>query len=893
MSNPVERLTTALAGRYEIEREIGQGGMATVYLARDLRHQRQVALKVLRPELSAILGTERFLHEIRTTANLQHPHILPLYDSGEADGLVFYVMPFVSGESLRDRLARETQLPVEDAVGIAREVADALDYAHRHGVIHRDIKPENILLHDGRAQVADFGIALAVSSAGGGTRMTETGMSLGTPHYMSPEQAMGEREISGKADIYALGCVLYEMLVGEPPFTGPSAQAIIARVVTEEPRSLVTQRRSVSPQLEAVVRRALEKLPADRFQSAAQFASALAHPELTPLATSPGVDAKSKGQPRVRRWTSSRYALPALATLLLLSLIAGAWGWLRNEPSVPAPVARFAIIPPEAARFLDAPGSGIAVSPDGARFVYTGVNAAGVGHLFMRALGQLEPAQIPGTRGAIAPFFSPDGAWLGFVIAGRLQKVALSGGPPLTICALDSGFFGATWGDNNVLVFAMEGGLRQVPAVGGKPALLLQLDTADGVTSYRFPHFLPGGDALLFQLTAGLNTYTPAAVTLGDRRVKKFQLSGGDPRYVTTGHVVLSNSDGTITAAPFDARSLEFLGSAIPITEQVSVGLGGAAEFGISPRGTFVYASGSAAARSVVAVERAGAVRELTTEMRTYGAPRVSPDGSRIAVEITEGGANSIWVYEVAQKTLTKLTVTGSASRPVWTPDGLRITYTADVNGTPDIAWIRADGSALAEPLLAMPGRQLADEWSPDGRWLVYHQNNASVSRNDIMLMAADSGRAVRPYLQTPNDEFAPAVSPDGRWAAYTSDESGRNEIYVRSFPEPGGKVQISLDGGMEARWSRSGTELFYRNGDRMMAARVVTAPAFSVQNRTELFRGSFTSYAFHAQYDVTGDGRFIMTQGPASSAALVVVLNWFDQLRGKKASTGAGAVAQ
>ncbi|HUF12311.1 MAG TPA: serine/threonine-protein kinase, partial [Longimicrobiales bacterium] len=249
MSNPVERLTTALAGRYEIEREIGQGGMATVYLARDLRHQRQVALKVLRPELSAILGGERFLHEIRTTANLQHPHILPLHDSGEADGLVFYVMPFVSGESLRDRLSRETQLPVEDAVCIAREVADALDYAHRHGVIHRDIKPENILLHDGRAQVADFGIALAVSSAGGGTRMTETGMSLGTPHYMSPEQAMGEREISAKSDIYALGCVLYEMLVGEPPFTGPSAQAIIARVVTEEPRSLVTQRRSVSPHL--------------------------------------------------------------------------------------------------------------------------------------------------------------------------------------------------------------------------------------------------------------------------------------------------------------------------------------------------------------------------------------------------------------------------------------------------------------------------------------------------------------------------------------------------------------------------------------------------------------------------------------------------------------------
>jgi serine/threonine-protein kinase len=273
-----ERLSTALADRYRIERELGQGGMATVYLAYDVRHDRKVALKVLRPELSAILGAERFLAEIKTTANLQHPNILSLFDSGEADGTVFYVMPYVEGESLRDRLVREKQLPVEDAVSIAREVASALDYAHRHGVVHRDIKPENILLHDGRALVADFGIALAVSRSDGGTRMTETGMSLGTPFYMSPEQAMGEREITAKSDVYALGCVTYEMLVGEPPFMGPTAQAIIARVMTETPRSLQLQRHTIPPHVEAAVRRALEKLPADRFQSAADFATALRDP---------------------------------------------------------------------------------------------------------------------------------------------------------------------------------------------------------------------------------------------------------------------------------------------------------------------------------------------------------------------------------------------------------------------------------------------------------------------------------------------------------------------------------------------------------------------------------------------------------------------------------------
>src|SRR5882724_11716621 len=274
MPELLSRLQVALADRYRIEVEIGAGGMATVYLAQDLRHDRKVALKLLRPELSAVIGAERFLAEIKLTANLQHPHILPLFDSGEADGFLFYVMPFVEGESLRSRLSREKQLPVPDAVRVATEVASALDYAHRHGVVHRDIKPENILLHDGRALVADFGIALAASKASG-SRMTETGMSLGTPHYMSPEQAMGEREITARSDVYALGAVLYEMLSGDPPFTGSTAQAVVARVVTESPRPLTTQRHTVPRNIEAAVLTALEKLPADRFASAAEFAEAL------------------------------------------------------------------------------------------------------------------------------------------------------------------------------------------------------------------------------------------------------------------------------------------------------------------------------------------------------------------------------------------------------------------------------------------------------------------------------------------------------------------------------------------------------------------------------------------------------------------------------------------
>ena len=319
MTEPLPRLVASLADRYRLERELGQGGMATVYLAQDLKHDRKVAVKVLRPELAAVIGADRFLSEIKTTANLQHPHILPLFDSGEADGFLFYVMPFVEGETVRDRITREKQLPVADAVRIACEVASALDYAHRHNVIHRDIKPENILLHDGRALVADFGIALAASKAGG-TRMTETGMSLGTPHYMSPEQAMGEREISARSDVYALGCVLYEMLTGEPPFTGATAQAIVARVLTENPRPMLPQRHTIPPQVEAAVLTALEKLPADRYASAAEFAEALTSTNYAPRATA--VMAAAAG-PAARFW-KRRFSMAA--SVAILAIILAAWG---------------------------------------------------------------------------------------------------------------------------------------------------------------------------------------------------------------------------------------------------------------------------------------------------------------------------------------------------------------------------------------------------------------------------------------------------------------------------------------------------------------------------------------------------------------------------------------
>jgi len=428
----------------------------------------------------------------------------------------------------------------------------------------------------------------------------------------------------------------------------------------------------------------------------------------------------------------------------------------------------------------------------------------------------------------------------------------------------------------------MDAGLRQVPAAGGQPTLLTAVDTTRDF-GHSLPHFLPDGRSVLFQILANdVTNIQLAAVTLGTRAVKRFTQAGGNPRYVNTDHVLLSNLDGTIISIPFDARRLEVTGPPVPVAEGLAIGGGGAAEMGVALGGSVVFATGSGGVRTVVSVDRSGAIQPLSTEPRSFGSPRISPDGRRIALDITDAGSASVWTFDIAQKTLTRLTFDREASRPVWTPDGDRVTYTRGGN-SPDVAWIRADGSALAESLLVARGRQLGDTWSPDGRTFVYHENNLAATRNDIMLLALDSARSIRPYLKTPADEFAPAVSPDGRWLAYTSDESGRLDVYVRSFPNPGAKIQVSLDGGGEPRWSADGRELFYRNGDKMIAAALQLAPDLTVLRRVDLFRGNFASLQFFAQYDVTRAGKFIMLQGPEASSDLVVMLNWFDQLRGKK----------
>jgi eukaryotic-like serine/threonine-protein kinase len=876
MTDAIGRLTAGLADRYAIERELGAGGMATVYLAHDVRHDRKVALKVLRPELSAILGAERFLAEIKTTANLQHPHILSLFDSGEADGLVFYVMPYVEGESLRDRLVREKQLPIADAVRIAREVADALAYAHQRGVIHRDIKPENILLHGGHALVADFGIALAVSRSDGGTRMTETGMSLGTPYYMAPEQAMGEREITPRADIYALGCVLYEMLTAEPPFTGATAQAIIARVMTEEPRSLTLQRRTIPPHVDAATQKALAKLPADRFATAQEFSEALG--EAGAQAHSRTVAQSWSGAPAPRQ-SAARRALAAAPWAIATAAVAVAgWMALRPRPSAVAPVVlRYAMALPDSQAFTDADGEPLAYAPDGSAFAF--VSRSGI---LVRQVERVEPVPVPGARRGTGPFFSPDGKWLGFHDGARLMKVPLDGGSPVVICDSCVGY-SLDWGTDDTIRYhtAPPGDvnsrvLMAVSARGGTAHLLARPDSASH-EMFRSPTLLPDRRTVLFAVYKG-TTARLAALDLGSGKITRFDQTGITPRWVEQGYVVLGNPDGTLSALPFDPRRVRPIGEPVTIARNLLQPDATAMRAGVSRSGAIVYVeSGGATQRHLALVSRSGQATALPAEPKAYEGPRFSPDGHRIAVDIVEesGGGSDVWVLDVPQRAWSRLTTDRTSNRPVWTADGRRIVYASNA----DLWWVASDGSSRPESLLVAVGVRYPGSVTPDGRAVVFQETGGN--RNGIYSLVFDSApAAVRTVIPAAFNESAPALSPDGKWLAYQSDEAGRMEVYVRPFPDAGARVPVSVLGGSEPAWSRDGKELFYRTGDSMVVASVALRPTFAVAGRRLLFRGDFLQGARLREFDVAPDGQhFVMVEGTGISSKLIAVHHLFDKL--------------
>jgi serine/threonine-protein kinase len=870
-----DALRASLADRYRLERELGAGGMATVYLAHDLKHDRNVALKVLRPELSAVIGAERFLVEIKTTANLQHPHILALFDSGTVDGTVFYVMPFIEGESLRDRLDREKQLPIADAVQITTEVASALDYAHRHGVIHRDIKPENILLHDGRALVADFGIALAASRTGGGARLTETGMSLGTPHYMSPEQAMGERDLDARTDVYALGCVLYEMLAGEPPFTGPTAQSIVAKVMTATPEPVTTYRKTVPPAVEEAVHTAIEKLPADRFEGPQAFAEALAGTG----ATRPRVMAGGRGgaTPWVRDWRS----------IAALFALAGAvsWGLVGRQAASDAPA-------PSQKDYLHLgdslpPGRGVgtalALSPDGNDLVYISGRSAAGGQpsLAWKRRNRLEPTTIVGTDNAKWPSFSPDGSRLlfvrAFLMTGALEVAPLAGGSGGRTLVADSVYVGASWGDDGYIYFSRLGSLLRIPENGG-PIDTLTTHAQNSNVNDRFPLQLPGGRAVLFARQVGSGGNEFMVFDLRSRETRS--LGAGHPVAIFQSRIVLYSLDGlTAVAAPFDPEALAITGEPVVITPALEQSALTIANVAFSSSGTMVYWGDAGAATRVLWVDRSGGAREVDPEWRTpnANAPTLSPDGRRLALSIGQ----SIEIKELDRGPSSQVvrgSLSRSYSRPMWRPDG-RVLLVYQVGGKDSVFAVRDDGLGGLTPVVEEPRGVAQAIWSPDQQWIVFRTSVEGANGADLYATRADGQGPFLPVATSPGSDVTPAFSPDGRWLAYASDESGSYEVYLRPFPNVNERrIQVSVRGGAQPRWAKASGELFFVDlENRLVRTKIQTTPTLAITTPEPLFPLlAFRMISpFQQQYDVTADGQQFVMIASGGLPQLVRIDNW------------------
>ena len=875
MADTFDRLKNAVADRYAIQEELGAGGMATVYLAEDLKHHRKVAVKVLRPELAAVLGAERFVKEIETTANLQHPHILPLFDSGEADSFLYYVMPFIDGETVRDKLNRETQLGIEEAVGITTDIADALDYAHRNNVIHRDIKPENILLHDGRPMVADFGIALAVSAAAGG-RMTETGMSLGTPHYMSPEQATAEKDITHRSDIYSLGSVLYEMLTGEPPHSGGSAQAIIMKIVTDQARTVTELRKSVPPHVAAATAKSLEKLAADRFESAAKFAEALGDPRFRHGELTAAAVASATAGP----WKQLSVAFGG--TTILLGTLA-LWMWTGRWSASPdaGEITRLTITLPHGQAVTSAP----AISPDGQTMAFTAATATEPPKLYTRELDEFEMHAVVGSEGAEMPFFSPDGQSIAFFANGRLFRWNRAGGVPQPLA--DAPYpMGGTWGEDDTIVFvpAWNGGLYQIRTSGGGPWEAEPLLIPDEKQDYAFvfPRFVPRRPEVLFAswgANAGL-----WRIDLAGRNRSMLIPQGNSGTVTTSGHLLyaLGYLRPPLLATPqpnssvADAPPLEVLSGVHQRTMSPDLWVS------VSNTGTLAYVPSDKAQQSLVRVDALGGAIPVTNERGQYGNLSLSPNGSRVAANVD----GKIWLYgsDGGRVRLAPENRDWTESSPAWGPDGLRVLYSSNESGNWEI-YSRIPGSSTSEVILQKEDDQNVESVANDGT--IAFRNAHPKTGDDIWLLSPDGTDT--PWQATEASEAQADFSPDGRWLAYASNVSGRFEIYMGRVGGSDERFPITTDGGQAPIWSPKGDRLFYRRHSAMMAVEIVQLDPIVLGRHQHLFDGGWSlpgsGEPFIVPYDVAPDGEhFIMIrhEPEAIPDRINIVTNWFEELKAR-----------
>jgi eukaryotic-like serine/threonine-protein kinase len=858
VTNALDRLSAALADRYRIESELGQGGMATVYLAQDLKHDRKVALKVLKPELAAVLGAERFVVEIKTTAALQHPHILPLFDSGTADGFLYYVMPYIQGETLRTKLDRETQLGIDEAVRITREVADALDYAHRHGVIHRDIKPENILLHDGRPMVADFGIALAVSAAAGG-RMTETGLSLGTPHYMSPEQATAEKELSGRSDIYSLGCVLYEMLAGQPPHLGGSAQQIIMKIVTDTARPVTELRRSVPPHVAAALAKALEKLPADRFASAKDFGAALGNPAFTVAEAS---------TPRgVRPHAGARGIHRGLAAVSAILVVALGWQLTRPTPA-PGPRAYDVALPDSAPLDLHSKGS-VAIAPSGDFVIYRSLGASG-SDLWYRSLLDATVRPIEATERGWLPTISPDGKQFAFIRRGSpestVEVMPVAGGAA-TVIARSRTWNSLEWlSDGRILLTEGDGNEARLLDAAGGPSSKVGLTYC--INPSPWPdrsRVLCGGGGNKYAFWRSLEDSSSGGVVRSSGRDSTL-VFGADFRMVGDRHVVYVSNGGDLLAAPIDLAAGHIGHPARMVTGLGRGSYTGAGSYALSRTGTLVYANGHNEAVGRLVRSDGTRLDTLPLGQEAFLQFSVSPDGRRLASVVERLDGHELRIYDLTTGEHVVWMRGRWLRQPVWSPTGDRL-----VSSNKDTVFAGPpDATGDPQALFTSSYTFEAYSWLADGRligtlWTRFAVVAAQVDRRPVTLDTLASPAAIgRP-------------SPDRRWLAYNSPDFGA--LWLEPLPRTGQRYSAGI--GEYPQWLSASefVSLTPAGFERVsidatsQPPRMVRRPWFNDPRLVRIQAGAFA---------LTPDGKVIYKQGQEIKPAryLRIIPNWVAQMK-------------
>jgi Tol biopolymer transport system component len=864
---------------YRITAALGAGGMGEVYRATDTTLGRDVAIKVLPPEVAQDaerLG--RFKREAHLLASLNHPHIAAIYGLEEADHHPFLVLELVEGEDLAERL-KSGPIPVGEALGIARQIAEALEAAHEKGIVHRDLKPANVkVTPDGKVKVLDFGLAKAwggdsVTASSNDLSQsptlahtgTQAGVILGTAAYMSPEQARG-RPVDKRADIWAFGCVLYEMLAGHSPHQADTLTDVLAAIVSREP-DWEALPPGTPRNIRTLLRRCLEKNTRQRLHDAAD-----ARLEIEEALHAPA-EQTDPGRPARARLAWAWIAAGVVAG----ALVAGLAAWNLKPAAAPRSRTHLAIPLPESGAIETVNGTSVlALSPDGGNLVYVGGTAATT-QLLLRPMDQFEVQPMAGTEGGRNPVFSPDGQWVAFFADGQLKKVAVAGGPVTTLADAPQGM-GISWGPDDAIIYCPDlwgRGLWRVPAGGGAAEVLTRPDSKAGESVHALPHHLPGGDVLLFASFKGPSPANAALEALslrtGERRVLVQGATQG--RYVPPGHLVYAK-EGALLVAPFDRDSLALTGPALPALEGVmNDSISGSAQFGLAGDGTLVYVPAHTLhdERTLVTVDRSGGSRPLTDVRRPYEDMDLSPDGRRLALTI-EGPSWGIWILELERGTLTRLTLEHDNRDPHWTPDGQRVVYASFRDGHYGLYWKAADGSGPEEQLITSEYEVGPESWSPEGREMTFSQWSPE-TQSDLWVLPRSDGAPGEPRLlvATRFGAGGSAFSADGGWLAYESYESGRCEVYVQRYPGPGGRVQVSTDGGEGPVWAAGGRELFYRNGDKLMAVPIETNPSLEVGSPRVLFEGPYLLSGQDFDVSPSGDRFYLIQEGPAPTEIRVV----------------------